>query len=434
MPRLNSIAELEKLREDILSKRDPDKPSIAICAGTGCIPLGAAGVIDSFKEELEKQGLLEKVELKETGCPGFCEKGPLVNVYPQGICYCGVQAEDAGEIISLVDKGEIVERLVYVDPVTKEKAVYEQDNAFYKYQRRRLLGNNARLDPSSIDDSIALGGYSALAKALSDMSPEQVVDEVEKSKLRGRGGAGFPTGTKWGIAGRTPGDTKYFIVNCDEGDPGAFMDRALIEGNPHSVLEGLIIGAYAMGATEGIFYIREEYPLAIENVRRAIEQAEEYGLLGKDILGTGFNFTAKVSRGGGAFVCGEETALIASLEGKPGEPKQRPPYPAVSGLWGKPTNINNVETLANIPFIIDKGAERYASIGTAESKGTKIFSLVGKVNNTGLVEVPMGISLRDIIYKIGGGDQKNKKFKAVQTGGPSGGCIPEEFLDTAVDY
>ncbi len=434
MARLNSIAELEKLREEILSVRDPDKPSIAVCAGTGCIPLGAAGVIDSLKDELKKQGLAEKVALKETGCPGFCEKGPLVNVYPQGICYCGVQPEDAAEIISLVDKGEIIERLLYVDPVTKEKAVYEQDNAFYKYQRRRLLGNNARLDPSSIDDSIALGGYSALAKALSDMTPEKVVDEVTKSNLRGRGGAGFPTGRKWGIAGSTPGDTKYFIVNCDEGDPGAFMDRALIEGNPHAVLEGLIIGAYAIGATEGIFYIREEYPLAIANVRRAIEQAEEHGLLGEDILGAGFNFTAKVSRGGGAFVCGEETALIASLEGKPGEPKQRPPYPAVSGLWGKPTNINNVETLANIPFIIDKGAERYASIGTDESKGTKIFSLVGKVNNTGLVEVPMGISLRDIIYKIGGGVPDGKKFKAVQTGGPSGGCIPEEFLDTAVDY
>ena len=434
MPRLKSIAELEKLREEILSKKDPNKPSIAICAGTGCIPLGAKKVIESLKEELKKQGLEEKVELKETGCPGFCEKGPLVNIYPQGICYCGAKPEDAGEIISQTDKGGIVERLLYIDPVTKEKAVYEQDNAFYKYQRRRLLGNNARLDPRNIDDSIALGGYSALVRALSRMTPEQVVDEVEKSNLRGRGGAGFPTGRKWRIARGAQGETKYFIVNCDEGDPGAFMDRAIIEGNPHSVLEGLIIGAYAMGATEGIFYIREEYPLAIENVHLAIKQAEEYGLVGRDILGTGFDYTVRVTRGGGAFVCGEETALIASLEGKTGEPKQRPPYPAVSGLWGKPTNINNVETLANIPFIINKGAERFASIGTAGSKGTKIFSLVGKVNNTGLVEVPMGISLRDIIYKIGGGIPNDKKFKAVQTGGPSGGCIPEEFLDTAVDY
>ena len=434
MPRLNSIAELEKLREEISSKRDPDKPTIAICAGTGCIPLGAKKVIETLKEELKKQGLEEKAELKETGCPGFCEKGPLVNVYPQGICYCGVKPDDAGEIISQTNKGGIVERLLYVDPITKEKAVYEQDNAFYRYQRRRLLGNNARLDPRNIDDSIALDGYSALAKALSTMTPEQVVDEVEKSNLRGRGGAGFPTGKKWRIASTAPGETKYFIVNCDEGDPGAFMDRAIIEGNPHSVLEGLILGAYAIGASEGIFYVREEYPLAIKNVTLAIDKAEEYGLLGTDILGTGFDFSARVARGGGAFVCGEETALIASLEGKPGEPKQRPPYPAVSGLWGKPTNINNVETLANIPFIINKGAERFASIGTAESKGTKIFSLVGKVNNTGLVEVPMGISLRDIIYKIGGGIPGGKKFKAVQTGGPSGGCIPAELLDTPVDY
>ena len=433
MPRIKSVTELEKLREEILSKRDPNMPCIAICAGTGCIPLGANKVIASFKEELKKDGLEGKIEFKETGCPGFCEKGPLVNVYPQGICYCGVTPDDAAEIISKTQKAEVVERLLFTDPVTGEKAVHEQENSFYKYQMRLLLANNAKLDPRDIDDSIALGGYGALAKVLSQMSPEQVIEEVEKSGLRGRGGAGFPTGRKWRIARGSPGKTKYVIVNCDEGDPGAFMDRAIIEGNPHSVIEGLIIGAYAMGATEGIVYVREEYPLAVDNVGLAIKKAEEYGLLGKNILGSGFDFTAKVLRGGGAFVCGEETALIASLEGKPGEPRQRPPYPAVSGLWGKPTNINNVETFANIPIIINKGSSWFVSIGTSESKGTKIFSLVGKVNNTGLVEVPMGILMRDIIYKIGGGIPNGKKFKAVQTGGPSGGCIPEEFLDTPVD-
>ena len=434
MQRLNSPADLEKLRQGILSKRDSDKLCLAVCAGTGCIPLGAEMVIVALKEEVRNQGLEDKIEIKETGCPGFCEKGPIINSYPQGICYCGVRAEDVAEVVSRTAKGEIVESLLYTDPVTKEKMTYEQDMPFYKYQERLLLGNNARLDPRNIDDSIALGGYSALAKALSDMTPEQVVDVVEKSKIRGRGGAGFPAGIKWRIAKNSPGDTKYVIVNCDEGDPGAFMDRALVEGNPHSVLEGLVIGAYAIGACEGIVYVREEYPLAVENIGIAIKQAVEYGLLGKDILGSGFNFNVKVMRGGGAFVCGEETALIASLEGKPGEPKQRPPYPAVSGLWGKPTNINNVETWANIPLIINNGADWFTSIGTQESKGTKIFSLVGKVNNTGLVEVPMGISLKGIIYKIGGGIPNGKKFKAVQTGGPSGGCIPEEFLDTPVDY
>ncbi|UCG65885.1 MAG: NADH-quinone oxidoreductase subunit NuoF [Deltaproteobacteria bacterium] len=434
MPRLNSAVDLEELRREIVSKRDPKQPCIAVCAGTGCIPLGAKRVKAALKEEVRKRGLEAKIEIKETGCPGFCEKGPIVNSYPQGVCYCGVQPEDVAEVVSQTAKGEIVNRLLYVDPVTKQKAIHEHDNPFYKYQMRLLLGNNAKLDPRNIDDSIALGGYSALAKALSQMTPEKVVDEVDKSRLRGRGGAGFPTGRKWKIAKNSPGETKYVIVNCDEGDPGAFMDRAIIEGNPHSVLEGLVIGAYAIGACEGVIYVREEYPLAVENVGIAVKQAEEYGVLGKDILGSGFDLNVKVARGGGAFVCGEETALIASLEGKPGEPEQRPPYPAVSGLWGKPTNINNVETWANIPLIINNSADWFASIGTADSKGTKIFSLVGKVNNTGLVEVPMGISLRDIIYKIGGGIPNGRKFKAVQTGGPSGGCIPEELLDAPVDY
>ncbi|MDY6971763.1 MAG: NADH-quinone oxidoreductase subunit NuoF [Thermodesulfobacteriota bacterium] len=434
MPELRSIEDLEKSRQDISSRRDPDKPCIAVCAGTGCIPLGAKKVLEALGEEVKKQGLEDEIQLKETGCPGFCEKGPIVNIYPQGICYCGVQPDDTGDIVSAAAEGGTVERLLYVDPVTKEKATYEHDNAFYKYQKRLVLGNNSRLDPRNIDDAIALGGYSALGKVLSQMTPDQVVHEVEKSEIRGRGGAGFPTGRKWRIVKDSPGDTKYVIVNCDEGDPGAFMDRAIMEGNPHSVLEGLIIGAYAMGASNGIVYVREEYPLAVENVSLALEQARGYGFLGEDILGSGFAFDVRVVRGGGAFVCGEETALIASLEGRPGEPKQRPPYPAVSGLWAKPTNINNVETWANIPIIINNGAEWFASIGTEGSKGTKIFSLVGNVNNTGLVEIPMGIPLRDIIFKIGGGIPDGKRFKAVQTGGPSGGCIPEDLLDTPVDY
>jgi len=434
VPKLNSVAELEKLQSDILLQRNPQKPCLALCVGTGCIPLGAKKVLAAFKEEIIKAGLEEKIDLRETGCPGFCEKGPIVSIYPEGICYCGVKADDVAQVVAQTVQGKIVDSLLYVDPVTGERISHERDIPFYKYQMRLLLGNNSRLNPQDIDDSLALGGYSALAKVLAGMTPEQVIAEVEKSQIRGRGGAGFPTGRKWRIAKNSPGEMKYVIVNCDEGDPGAFMDRSLMEGNPHAVLEGLIIGAYAMGASEGIIYVREEYPLAVENAEIALRQAEEYGLLGKDILGSGFDFHVKIIRGGGAFVCGEETALIASLEGKPGEPRQRPPFPATSGLWGMPTNINNVETWANIPIIIKNGAEWFAAIGTAGSKGTKIFSLVGKVNNTGLVEVPMGISLRDIIYKIGGGISSGKKFKAVQTGGPSGGCIPAEFLDTPVDY
>jgi len=434
VPRLNSVSELEKLQKDILAKRSPQKPCLALCVGTGCIPLGAKKVLAAFREEIKNQGVEDKIDLKETGCPGFCEKGPLVSVYPEGICYCGVKVEDVAQVVAQTAQGKIVDSLLYVDHVTGEKIVHEQDIPFYKYQRRLLLGNNSRLNPQEIEDSLALGGYAALAKVLLLMTPEQVIAEVETSQLRGRGGAGFPTGRKWRIARNSPGEVKYVIVNCDEGDPGAYMDRSLMEGNPHAILEGLIIGAYAMDATEGIIYVREEYPLAVENAEIALRQAEEYGLLGKNILGSGFDFHVKIIRGGGAFVCGEETALIASLEGKPGEPRQRPPFPAASGLWGMPTNINNVETWANIPIIIKNGGTWFADIGTAGSKGTKIFSLVGKVNNTGLVEVPMGISLRDIIYKIGGGISKGKKFKAVQTGGPSGGCIPAEFLDTPVDF
>jgi NADH:ubiquinone oxidoreductase subunit F (NADH-binding)/(2Fe-2S) ferredoxin/NAD-dependent dihydropyrimidine dehydrogenase PreA subunit len=439
MPRLSSAAELEAYRKEIVSLRDPNKPCIAVCTGTGCLALGAAKVVLALREEIMKQGLDSKVEVKvdlrETGCPGFCERGPVIVIYPEEICYLQVQPADAKEIISETILGKkVIERLLYVDPLTGAKSVRESDIPFYKNQMRLLIGNNIKLDPKSIEDYVSLGGYAALAKALFQMQPEQIVGLVKDSNLRGRGGAGFPAGMKWEFARNSPGDTKYVVVNADEGDPGAFMDRALLEGNPHAVLEGFAIGAFAIGAHEGYLYVRQEYPLAVENVTIAIKQAEELGLLGKNILGSGFDFVVKVHRGAGAFVCGEETALLRSLEGKPGEPKARPPYPAVKGLWDKPTNINNVETWANIPLIINNGAEFLKSIGTDRSKGTKIFSLVGKVKNTGLVEVPMGITLRNIIYEVGGGIPGDKRFKAVQTGGPSGGCIPEQYLDMGVDF
>jgi NADH:ubiquinone oxidoreductase subunit F (NADH-binding)/(2Fe-2S) ferredoxin/Pyruvate/2-oxoacid:ferredoxin oxidoreductase delta subunit len=436
MPRINSPAQLEEVRKDILSKRDPKKPCIAVCTGTGCLALGATGVVTALKEEIRKNKLdTEVVELRETGCPGFCERGPIIVVYPEETCYVQVQAKDAAEIISETVIGKkIVDRLLYTDPNTSEKAIKESEIPFYKNQMRLLIGNNIKLDPKSIDSYLAINGYAALKKALLELAPDQIIESVKDSKLRGRGGAGFPAGKKWEFARNSPGETKYVVVNADEGDPGAFMDRALLEGNPHAVLEGLTIGAYAIGAHEGFIYVRQEYPLAVENVTIAIKQSEDYGLLGKNILGSGFDFTVHVHRGAGAFVCGEETALLMSLEGRPGEPRPRPPYPAVKGLFEKPTNINNVETWANIPLIINNGADFLTSIGTEGSKGTKIFSLVGKVNNTGLVEVPMGITLRDIIYKVGGGIPNDKKFKAVQTGGPSGGCIPAEYLDIGVDF
>ena len=435
MPRITSPVELEKVRQEIVASKERNKPCVSICVGAGCLASGANEVMAAFKSEIEKQGLKTEVNTKGTGCPGFCERGPIVVIYPEEICYLQVKAEDVPEIVSQTLKGKkVVERLVYVDPATGEKATKESDIPFYKNQIRSIIGENIKIDPKNIEDYLAVGGYSALAKALSGMTPEQVVEEVKTSKIRGRGGAGFPTGMKWEFARKAPGDTKYVVVNADEGDPGAFMDRAVLEGNPHSVLEGLTIGAYAIGAHEGYIYVRQEYPLAIENVTLAIKQSEEYGFLGKNILGSGFDFTVKVARGAGAFVCGEETSLLASLEGRAGEPKARPPFPATKGLWGKPTNINNVETWANVPLIISKGAAAFSAVGTEGSKGTKIFSLVGKVKNTGLVEVPMGITLRDIVFKVGGGIPGEKKFKAVQTGGPSGGCIPEEHMDMKVDF
>jgi NADH-quinone oxidoreductase subunit F len=435
MPRINSSAELEALRKDILSSRDPDRPCITLCSGSACQATHCKKVAAALDLELEKQGLTDKVYLRKTGCHGFCEQGPIAVIYPEGICYLKVKPEDIPEIVSetLIGK-KVVERLVYVDPTSGEKSSHESDIPFYKNQERLVLGLNTKIDPKSLEDYLAVGGFQALAKALTGMTPEQVIGEVKDAALRGRGGGGFPAGIKWEAARNAPGEPKYVIVNCDEGDPGAYMDRSLMEGNPYSVLEGLLIGAYAIGSHEGYIYVRQEYPLAVENVTCAIKKAEEYGLLGADILGSGFDFHIKVHQGAGAFVCGEETALIMSLEGRVGEPKSRPPYPAVRGLWGKPTNINNVETWANIPLIINKGAAAFTSIGTEGSKGTKIFSLVGKVNNTGLVEVPMGVTLRDIVYKIGGGIPGGKKFKAVQTGGPAGGCMPEGLLDMAVDF
>ncbi len=434
MNRLSSPEELKGIRELLIRSKDSNKTCIVICGGTGCLALGAEDVITGFRHEIQQRGLEAKVDLRITGCPGFCERGPLVVIKPETILYQRVRVEDVPEIISETIKGNIVDRLLYIDPNTGEKTIYEHEVPFYKKQKRLIIGDNSNIDPAIIDDYLALGGYAALSKALFEMSSEQIIEEVKKSGLRGRGGGGFPTGIKWETCHRAHGNTKYIICNCDEGDPGAFMDRSLMEGNPHSVLEGMIIGAYAIGGHEGYIYVRNEYPLAVKNAEIAIKQAEEYGLLGKNILGSGFDFNIRISRGGGAFICGESTALMASLEGKVGEPRAKYVHTVEKGLWEQPTNLNNVETWANVPLIINRGADWYAKIGTEGSKGTKIFSLVGKINNTGLVEVPMGITLREIIYDIGGGIPGGKKFKAVQTGGPSGGVIPDDLLKLPVDF
>ncbi len=434
LKRLDSPQALEALRESIIKSRDPEQTCIVVCGGTGCLALKAGDVIAAFRRGLKERRLEGKVSLRITGCPGFCERGPLVVIKPKNILYQQVRDKDVAEIVSETIKGNIVDRLLYTDPATGKKITYESDVPFYKKQERRLLADNSNIDPTVIEDYLALGGYAALSKVLFQMSPEAVIGEVKKSGLRGRGGGGFPTATKWETCRNAEGDKHYIICNCDEGDPGAFMDRSLMEGNPHSVLEGMLIGAYAIGGHEGYIYIRNEYPLAVKNAEIAIKQAEELGLLGENILGSGFDFTVKISRGGGAFVCGESTALMASLEGKVGEPRAKYVHTVEKGLYEQPTNLNNVETWANVPPIINKGADWYARIGTAGSKGTKIFSLVGKINNTGLVEVPMGITLKEIIYDIGGGIPGDKKFKAVQTGGPSGGCIPGDKLDLPVDF
>ena len=435
IPRLKDISELRAWRKRLNVSRGANRPYIAVCAGTGCLASGAQEVLDQCRKEIAVRHWEERIEVRSTGCHGFCERGPLVVIRPEGICYTGVKGEDVSEIFSkTIAAGEVIERLLYEHPGTKEKIANEKDIPFYRLQRRSILGRNGEIDPTKIDDYIATGGYGALEKVLSEMTPEEVIETMKRSGLRGRGGGGFPTGLKWEACRKAPGREKFVICNADEGDPGAYMDRSILEGNPHSVLEGMIIGAYAIGSEEGYIYVRNEYPLAISRLTRAIEEAKAYGLLGRHILGSEMSFSVEISRGGGAFVCGESTALMASLEGRVGEPRAKYIHTVKQGLWGQPSNLNNVETWANVPLIIREGPERYASVGTATSKGTKIFSLVGKINNTGLVEVPMGITLRQMVYDIGGGIPGGKRFKAVQTGGPSGGCIPESLLDLPIDF
>ncbi|MBP8785528.1 MAG: NADH-quinone oxidoreductase subunit NuoF [Synergistaceae bacterium] len=407
---------------------------ILVCAGTGCSSSGSKQILPILAEELKNKNLDKEIKVVETGCHGLCEMGPLVIVYPEGVFYCRVEPSDVKEIVeSHLLKGRVVERLLYREPVTLEAVPNYEDISFYKKQHRYALKNCGHINPESLEEYIAADGYEGLGLSL-QMKPEEVIEEIKKSGLRGRGGGGFPTGLKWEFTRKAQGDKKYVVCNADEGDPGAFMDRSVLEGDPHRIIEGMLICAYAIGASEGYVYCRAEYPLAIKRLENAIVQAKESGLLGQGILGTDFNFELQVKEGAGAFVCGEETALLASIEGRRGMPRPRPPFPAVSGLWGKPTTINNVETFANVPNIMREGGEVFASFGTEKSKGTKVFALTGKINNTGLAEVPMGITMREIIFDIGGGIPDGKKFKAVQIGGPSGGCLPESMLDLSVDY
>ncbi len=417
------------------SRGYPDNQRIIfVCEGTGCVSAKAVEIRQALEKAVEELKL-DSVKVDFTGCHGFCEQGPIAFVEPEGIFYTHVSVEDVPEIAqSHLRDGQPVERLFYKDPVSTQTVPYYKDINFYKKQQRIILRNCGHINPERIEDYITTGGYQSLRKVLFEMAPEQVIDEVKRSGLRGRGGAGFPTGLKWEFCRNAPGTQKYMICNADEGDPGAFMDRSTMEGDPNTVIEGMAIAAYTIGASEGYIYIRAEYPLAVKRVRLAIKQAEEKGFLGENILGSNFNFRIHIKEGAGAFVCGEETALMASIEGKRGMPRSRPPFPAQAGLWGKPSNINNVKSLATVPVIIAKGADWYAKIGTEKSKGTAVFALTGKIANSGLVEVPMGMPLQDIIYGIGGGIPDGKRFKAVQTGGPSGGCLPASLLDLPVDY
>ncbi len=408
---------------------------ILVCTGTGCTSSGAEKVKIELQDKLAEYDLTDEIKLVETGCHGFCEKGPIMIVYPEGVFYCDLKPEDMEELVEEhLLKGRIVDRLLFTEPVSDEEIPSYQDINFYKKQERIVLSNCGRIDPENIEEYIARDGYEAAGIALTEMNQEEVINEVKDSGLRGRGGGGFPTGVKWEFTRNAEGDKKYIICNADEGDPGAFMDRSILEGDPHRVIEGMIIAGYAIGADEGYVYVRAEYPLAIKRLRKAINDAEEFGLLGENLFDSGFDFKLHIKEGAGAFVCGEETALMASIEGERGMPSPRPPYPAQKGLWGQPTNINNVESYANIPYIVREGADDFNSIGTENSKGTKVFALTGKIQNTGLVEVPMGTTLRDVIYEVGGGLTEGKDFKAVQTGGPSGGCIPEQYLDLPIDY
>jgi NADH:ubiquinone oxidoreductase subunit F (NADH-binding)/(2Fe-2S) ferredoxin/ferredoxin len=411
------------------------KMQLLVCGGTGCTASKSDEIVTNLKAELQSQGIEDEVKVIVTGCFGYCEQGPIVKVVPDNTIYFKVNPDDAKEIIEQhVIKGHKVERLLNSDSKNHENVSDSKQDGFKKKQIRIALRNCGFLNPENIGDSIARDAYSALGKALTEMTPQQVIDEIKKSGLRGRGGGGFPTGLKWELAAKNKADQKYVVCNADEGDPGAFMDRSVLEGDPHSVLEAMAICGYCMGADKGLIYIRAEYPLAIKRLKIAISQAVEFGLLGMDILGTGFNFTIELRYGAGAFVCGEETALIHSMEGERGEPTVKPPFPAESGYLGKPTNVNNVETFASVPVILIKGADWFSSIGTEKSKGTKVFALAGKINNVGLIEVPMGITLREVIFEIGGGIKNGKKFKAVQTGGPSGGCLTEKDLDTPIDF
>lgn len=438
--KIQSIEELKAFQQDILTQRDPDKPVVIVCHGTGCLANGSPKVSEALRKSIAKAGFQAKVMpgIKTTGCHGFCSRGPLVIVRPSGLFYQRVKVSDAEEIVNTtLINGDPVERLLYRDPQTKEPILLEKEIPFYKYQQRVVLRNIGKVDPTDITDTIAVGGYQALAKALTTHSPEEIISEVEKSGLRGRGGAGFPTGRKWRsavMAKKRRGGPVYLVCNGDEGDPGAFMDRTIMEGDPHAVLEGMIIGAYALGCNKGFIYVRTEYPIAIKHLLIAMDQARSLGLLGQNILGSGFDFDVQINRGAGAFVCGESTALFTSIEGRAGEPRPKYVRSVEEGLWGKPTVLNNVESWANVPLIIERGADWYSRIGVPSSTGTKVFSLVGKVNNVGLVEVPMGIPLVDIIEKIGGGVPGGEPFKAVQTGGPSGGCIPYALKDVAVDF
>ncbi len=434
MKKLTSIGQLEWFRNKILADSGKKRIEVHVCM-TGCRAYGAAAFRDALAEAVTDRGMDEEVEIRSTGCHGFCAKAPVVAIEPLGVQYQEVDPSDAAEIVDKTLKNnQLIERLAYQDPKTGQFIFYRNQIPFYQKQLRRVLANCGRIDPTKIEHYIAAGGYKAFIKALSKMTPEAVIEEVVNAKLRGRGGAGFPTGIKWRFARQTESWPKYVVCNADEGDPGAFMDRAILEGDPHSVIEGMLIGGYAMGAEYGILYVREEYPIAVEHLSIALKQCEELGLIGKNILNTGFNFDLSIKMGAGAFVCGEETALMASIEGKRGMPRPRPPFPAQAGIEGKPTNINNVETLSNIPLIIKNGSGWYSEVGTEASKGTKIFSLAGKVNNTGLVEVPIGTTIKEVVFDIGGGIPKGRQFKAVQMGGPAGGCVPSRFMNLPIDY
>ncbi len=435
--RIKSVKSLASAAKTACAERAKNKMEVLVCAGTGCLANGSLDVVKSFDRAIKSRNLDTKLKLglKTTGCHGFCENGPLVVIQPKGIFYKGVKPKDVKDIVDkTLINGEVIERLLYRDANTKERVEQYTAIPFYARQLRIALRNIGKIDPGNIDDYIAADGYAGLAKALTEMTPEEVIEAVTKSGLRGRGGGGFPTGRKWKTCRNAAAEPKYVLCNADEGDPGAFMDRSICEGDPHAVLEGMVIGAWAVGAAEGYIYIREEYPLAVKHLQRAIEQARERGLLGDDILGTGFSYDIKIARGGGAFICGESSALMKSVAGEIGEPRAKYVHSVIRGLHDRPTVLNNVETWSDVPWIITEGAEKFAALGTKKSTGTKVFSLVGKVKNTGLIEVPMGITLREIIFDIGGGIIRDRPFKAVQTGGPSGGCLPESKLDLPVDF